>query len=460
MAHSTIVQYFKENGPKYPAEKLRERLRQSGYSDVEIAEAEREVSGPQAPSPPVPQPPAVKQPKPRGESQDLESLVEKGVISKEQARAVAGAIKTTRKEKKHFFTAERFIRFLAIFGALLVGVGIILFFAANWKGISPFLKVVILIGSTLGAYTIGYLLRFRPGNYPPIGEAAFLIGSFLYGTSIFFILQTYHIQVEYPNEVLFWWLGILPLGYLLALRSIGALAHLLILFWFGYALIDAGTVSIVELIALYISLGALFVVLGRWYARIPLIKPQAVFLRGLGYVSLVVGIFPFTSIRFGGYILGSSSGYGNEESLFWIFYLAFLVVAGVLALVFFLKYFPRNIGLRLELFGAPALALIAAPFFTGGIEATAGIGIFFNLLLLAFLLGIIAIGYFERKHGFVNLGISLLGLDVIIRYFEFAGDLFQGAAFFIVGGLLLIGLAVALERVRREIIKRIDIPQS
>ena len=89
-----------------------------------------------------------------------------------------------------------------------------------------------------------------------------------------------------------------------------------------------------------------------------------------------------------------------------------------------------------------------------------GIGIFFNMLLLMFLFGMIIIGYWERQHVFVNLGIAFLGLYIFVRYIEFIGDLLEGATFFIVGGLLLLGLAVGLSRLRKEVLKKMQDKQA
>lgn len=387
---------------------------------------------------------------------ELQELVDKGAISRDQALEVAGTLKASREEKRSFFTAERFLRLLSILGAVLIGMGVILFFAANWQDIPAFGKTVLLIGSMLLAYAIGYFLKFYKQSYSIIGEAAFLIGSFLYGTSIFLILQTYHIKVEYPNEVLFWMLGVIPLGYLLSLPSVAAMGHILFMFWFGYVLIDGRDVSLIQLVALYIPMGVLLVILGRIYEKIDFLKIHKVFLRGLGYLSIGVSMLPFTSIKYGREIFYYSSRGESDDSIFWALYIGVLIFASVLALAFFVKFLPKNIGSRIELLGAPLIAVVAAPFFTGASESAAGIGIFFNILLLVFLLGVIFIGYWERKPAFVNLGVVFLGIDVLIRYAEFVGDLLQGAAFFIVGGLVLIGLAIALARLRREMIKRMD----
>lgn len=461
MTHPDLLRYLQEN-IQQPRDLVRQQLRDAGWPEADIRSAEDELGfAVKPPSPPSP---------PSQVPTELSDLVTRGVLTAEQARAVTGTMQVSVKSRRRFFSTERFIRFLAVFGALLVGIGIILFFASNWDAIPDLAKIVLLSGSTLLFYALGYILRFVKQRYPSIGEACFLIGAFLYGTSIFLILQTYHIQVEYPNEVLFWWLGILPLAYCFGLRSVGVLTHVLILFWFGYFLVDyavldslffgeGGSLSIMHIIALYIPLGALLIGFGRLYDRSSLLKPHGLFLRGLGYVSFGVAMFPFTSKYFGDvaeYVAGS----GDEPALFWSLYLFFLFAAGFLSVGLYLRHFPRTFGVRLELFGVPLLAVLAAPFFIQGLGASPAIPIVFNILLFAFLVGLVAIGYYDRKMAFVNLGVTLLGLDILFRYFEYVSDLLEGSAFFITGGLLLIGLALVLTRTRQEIAGRIQAQPS
>src|SRR3989338_8466781 len=285
--------------------------------------------------------------------QELQGLINQGTITHDQAVAVMNAFSVSRKEKHAFMIGERFLKLLSVLGAILIGIGVILFFAANWRDIPPMGKTILLVGSTLAAYGIGYFLRYHKQTYATIGEAVFLIGAFLYGTSIFLILQTYHVRLEYPNEILFWLLGILPLGYLLMLRSVAALAHGLFLFWFGYALINNGSVDPMHLIALYIPLGAMLVVSSRIYARSAVLKIHRLFLRGLGYASIGVALFPFSSIRLGEEIYRSSAGDKVDDSLFWALYIGLLLFAGAAGLAFFVKFFSKGMGARDAIIRAP-----------------------------------------------------------------------------------------------------------
>jgi hypothetical protein len=123
---------------------------------------------------------------------------------------------------------------LSILGVLLLGSGIISFFAANWQWLPKIAKLAVLFGGMWAAYAIaGYMLG--RGAHPLVGQAVLLLGVLLFGANIWLVAQIYHISSHYPNGVLIWAIGALFAGYLLRshpvdwhgrfrLRSSGALA--------------------------------------------------------------------------------------------------------------------------------------------------------------------------------------------------------------------------------------------
>src|SRR3989304_4314553 len=94
----------------------------------------------------------------------------------------------------------------SILGVLLLGAGVITFFAANWSIMPKVAKLPLLFGSMWLAYAgAGYALRYREA--PQLGEALLLLGVILFGSNIMLIGQIYHIDAHYPNGVLLWALG-------------------------------------------------------------------------------------------------------------------------------------------------------------------------------------------------------------------------------------------------------------
>ena len=80
---------------------------------------------------------------------------------------------------------------LAILGVLLLGSGIISFFAANWQWLPKIAKLVVLFGGMWAAYAIaGYMLG--RGARPLVGQAVLLLGVLLFGANIWLVAQIYH----------------------------------------------------------------------------------------------------------------------------------------------------------------------------------------------------------------------------------------------------------------------------
>jgi uncharacterized membrane protein len=79
-----------------------------------------------------------------------------------------------------------------------------------------------------------------------------------------------------------------------------------------------------------------------------------------------------------------------------------------------------------------------------------------NAVLLAFNIMLIILGYFERRRLFVNLGLLFFLIHVISRYIDFFALEIPTSLAFIAGGLLLLVLAVALERFRRSLITKMN----
>ena len=96
-----------------------------------------------------------------------------------------------------------------------------------------------------------------------------------------------------------------------------------------------------------------------------------------------------------------------------------------------------------------AIAIVA--YWSSSLESSILWAAFFNLVFSITIVGIIIIGVADRKPYFVNMGLSFFGLLLVTRYFDLMWGMLNGALFFILGGVLLVVLALGLERVRRRL---------
>jgi len=121
-------------------------------------------------------------------------------------------------------------RTLSLLGALLAGVGVITFVAANWDSMAALHRLAVLLAA-LGVGLAGCRLAERRGG--AWLESMALLTLLLFGANINLIAQTFHISAHWPDGVLLWALGGLAITVLLEAETavLGTLVLGLIWSW-------------------------------------------------------------------------------------------------------------------------------------------------------------------------------------------------------------------------------------
>lgn len=368
-------------------------------------------------------------------------------------------------------------RALAIFGtigAILVALGVILFFASNWSAMTPLLKVsVLLIGILLTAIA-GYSMQYGSGRYPKVGAALLFLNVLLFGASIFLVAQIYHLQLNFWLGTALWFLVTAYFAYTLQSRLHAALAVLLLLLtigWLRTALVSGFATEFDFLVGDRVSMLGLLPLFG-----ITLIGANALHRRHapLKFASDVLfgwGVF-FTLIP----IVISTA---HREFFFQYFALPADPVAVVLLIAAMVitvwaavrgnfEEDPRSrYGLvALALYTAYVLVLAQIPRILGypefngyggylqGTEMWSLRMLFILHVVLTFVLHLIVLwfGAILRRPALVNVGMLGMVLLIMIQYFNFAYSMFDRSLFFIVGGALLLGMSLILERKRQHLL--------
>ena len=123
-------------------------------------------------------------------------------------------------------------------GAVVFGLGIILFFAYNWADMHKFLKLALVFGTLLAAHGAGlYLSRSVTANRGLV-ESLHVLGTMLFGAGIWLVAQIYHIDEHYPNAFFVWGLGALALAWTLPSIAQGLMAVLLVFLWVCFEVFD------------------------------------------------------------------------------------------------------------------------------------------------------------------------------------------------------------------------------
>ncbi|HHX58179.1 MAG TPA: DUF2157 domain-containing protein [Candidatus Moranbacteria bacterium] len=130
------------------------------------------------------------------------------------------------EEKEPDKNQSRVVAIVLTIGALFIGLGFFSFLATNWEKIGDALKLILFLGSMIGAYALGWYLK-EVKNYARTGVSLFFLGTLLYGANLFLIGQIFHIPVYWMDGFLLWMLGVLAISFIFESRIFYYLALLL-----------------------------------------------------------------------------------------------------------------------------------------------------------------------------------------------------------------------------------------
>jgi len=386
---------------------------------------------------------------------ELDLWVEEGIIDREQAGRILSRYGVSEEIVKTRRRYGKLVTIIAILGSITLGVGVILFFASNWQEIPNWVRVLIIFVAILSSYFLGYRFRFEKQNYPKVGSALLLLGAILFGSGIFLIAQIFHINARYPNGVLFWAIGIFPLAYIIGSRPVLTLGLLNMTLWLGMESgpwIRAHDGYIVCVIGLYFIFGCLFYTIGSLHTQFSKTKVYRLPYRIIGLTVVLAASYV---LAFGG-IWKEASG-EILPKLPWssVALITTFLIALVICIVNLVLKKVESKTNKYEMIGLIALIVFGIILFLPSSPKFAFYAILFNIVLFAEIIGVIFIGYLNNERAFIGIGIAFFAIDLFTRYFDFFWELLPRSVFFIVGGAILIGGGIYIERRGRIIIERL-----
>ena len=335
---------------------------------------------------------------------------------------------------------------LSFLGALLIGIGMIVFVASNWAAIPGAVKLGGLLAAMVLSYVGGFRLRYVGESYHGTGNALLFLGVLLYGANLFLVAQAMHINAEAQSLLVLWAVGVLPLGWLLESRAMLTLSLLLLTLALGGEA-EFWCDGPGGFCAVFLLWGTLLVALGRLVPRL------AGLAEGLGVFVLLATLTVLADFGL------SLHNYPGTE---WA-YLApvgklRLVLLGTMTLATTVVVLARHWQERLERaegLGLLALTLLAGGLLVGGGLDEALLRTGFNILLLLVIIGVLWIGYERREPGWVQLALAFFALEVLSRYVELLWQSLPMEVFVLSSGIVLLGGGLVLERVRRTLLKKL-----
>ncbi len=375
-----------------------------------------------------------------------------GTITPEQGQAILArypAVDAAARRRQALVVG------LSVLGAVLVGLGVITFFAANWNEIPRSVKLGALAAGVLLSYGAGFFLWQRLG-YIAIGIALVLLGCIVYGAGVHLIAQIYHVPVDHPHLTGFWFLGVLPLAYVTRSRPVMFLTILLFLGAAGFSMADwledaSGDSFVVLAAAVYLALGLLLYAIGRVKGLSEEWEPLGAQFRFVGLLAAFGATYLLT-------FHGIHEYRGDLDRIgyrYWIL----ISVAAALALALL----AGTAWLRIRRGGQPLAdyiegvafaVLLAAAIIVASVpvDDEAVYAIVFNVLFSLAALGLMTSGYLQERETRVNLSLILIAVFVISRYFEYSTSLFDRSLVFVGAGVILLVGGFLLERGRRKML--------
>ena len=388
--------------------------------------------------------------------------VDAGIVSADQRQQILD-FEAAASDRGH-----RFVTILAVLGAALVVLGLVLVISQNWDEIGKLPKLATGIALLIACNGGGYWVRNGPLGLVRSGEALLLVGTGVLLGDLALISQQYHIEFN-PAPLLLPVLGsAIAFAYLFVSRSHAFVAAVLFASWLIAESQRAG--SPLEADAETILL--LLVGAGAWLVALAALQRRGAFASLSPPAELVGGILIAGTV----YLLGFYRHFDVDTAVPIVPAVVLLlapmglVVPALLATAMRaegrLGWPPVGDGLRpalllgqITLLFLLTWTLLTALFPRGSAEEA------FVLTTLGYWLGacllsgsIVWLGLAVRRESWVNVALVFLGLFILSRYFDLFSDYGQTGALFAGAGLLFLVLAFLIELSRRRLSRRMSAP--
>ncbi|MBT5236995.1 DUF2157 domain-containing protein [Candidatus Peregrinibacteria bacterium] len=387
--------------------------------------------------------------------QALAHWQEKGFLDKKKATELKNSLSNSDHMDTHGM--PRAVSIFATIGAILVGLGILLFIGSHWSNMTPVLRILTVFAGYIVVVLGAYVTENRGLN--GTSEALWLLADIVFGANIMLLAQIFHYSLTFWQGPFLWMIGTLAMGYARQQKVHGFLAvplGILALGWldsttgwgFGaqmeflashnnllpvLSLLGIGLVSLSLIVRQYAKWNFVYQPLLAWGALLtaaPLVIstidssiPEEMYTLG-GTVKqyVVIGLsYALASIA-----LWKSNIKRSEPKLF------MLTLAILLGVLLIQARGQSMVGSMLDY--NPVMYFL------------------YVLVIFALSLWAVWIGMLVQNSRLFNIGIITATIIIVIQYFSWSFILLDKSIAFILGGILLITMTIFIEKKRRKIL--------
>jgi len=369
------------------------------------------------------------------------------------------------------------VTLLTTIGAVLIGLGTLLYIGANWQVLSTIWKIMLIVLAVICSHWAGWIFKFEPGLRPKLGTAFLLLGSFFFGSGIWLIAQMYNIDINYPDGLMLWFLGTAASALVTRSAAVGILASLILGTWSMHLngwtawLGQSKTVDYPIVTGTLAGLALAYVLRSRAMTWITLLTStmwiiacSATECAGLamwGFLLFAVHLWakrnmqlleqPFKYIgicsTLTATLILTCSRAIHFGTINYSYYYGLICAALLMLLTVHVSVREyRNIALA---------CLLSIGYFLlfAGSQGEMTRVVAFNFLTVAGIIGLAWAGAKQlHSPGAVNTAIVYAVFYIICRYFDFFFSMMDRSLFFVMGGIVLMTIGALAERGRRQLI--------
>ena len=364
----------------------------------------------------------------------IKKWLEKGIITEDKYQELLLDYKEEREKNRK----KKIQITLYVVGALLFGLGIISFVAANdWiiklLESAHLLKILLLSSLTIGCFYGGFTLAYEKKTLSKLGKALIFLSALLIGGVYALIGQTYNIRANSSSLYFLWFLSVVPLAYIYKEKSINILS--LVLFVISSIFFYTENAEIQKSWFIYFP-----ILMGLFLysvANIPIIKKEyndfSFSYKKLSLITIFISLLSLS----------------ESKVIDWFEYSLYLVVPTIASIgivifnIFKEKEKDKLFKLETGFLFILALLLLIMPKIPVYIIA--------NLLIITIISGGFYYGYKFEENRLVSLSSNFMVIYLLLKYFTLMWSFMNKSLFFILGGLLLLGSAYFLEKQKKKI---------
>ncbi len=191
-------------------------------------------------------------------AREILSWTAEGIITEEQKKKILSryfspeSLNSSPLKRKKEIHLPYVITALA---AICIAMGLIIFYASNWRKMPPSLKLAQVFLLIISTYSAAWYFKYKGKNFA--GKIFINLGMVTFGIGIMLVAQIYHISSHPTNGIMIWAIGTLAVAILMKEKAGLYMASILFFIWNTWEVFEYSNPAYFYIIPI-IVIGSLF----------------------------------------------------------------------------------------------------------------------------------------------------------------------------------------------------------